>query len=101
MTISLDFSTPGKPYTRIQRVVIDYPATATAHIEVTHQQHVPLVDGTHQPLGAQSTFSFDVLPQEMSNGFRIVHPQTGQDLGATMTNVQLMTGIFSAIAAHL
>ena len=49
--MNFDATIVGKPYNRIQHISISYPAPNTAQVKVTHQQHVLLLDGTHQAIG--------------------------------------------------
>lgn len=97
MTVEIDSSTPGKPFVRIQRIVIDYPTTDTARVEVTCQKHVPLYGGGYEPIGSPYAVGFEVLPHQMGNTFTLRNPQTGNELGGEMSNEQLMAGIFSRI----
>lgn len=97
--MTFDATVTGQPYTRIQRVVIDYPAPNTAHVTVTHQQHVPLTDGTHQPLGSISEVSFDLLPNNMADEYELYMPGPDTPLGTSVSTGSLMVGIYSIIRA--
>jgi hypothetical protein len=95
--MTFDSTVVGQPYTRIQRVVIDYPAPATAHVTVQHQQHVPLVDGSHQPLGGVGEVSFKLLPNNMGDAVALHMPGADTDLELQTTVGDLMVGIYSVI----
>lgn len=99
--MTFDATVTGQPYTRIQRVVIDYPAPNTAHVVVTHQQHVPLTDGTHQPIGGCGEVSFELAPSDMLSMCPAHMPGSDADLGFDVEVGQLMVGIYSVIRAKM
>lgn len=99
--MTFDSTVVGQPYTRIQRVVIDYPAPATAHVTVQHQPHVPLTDGTHQPIGSVGEVSFDLAPENMSDPVALHMPGEDVSLGMNTTIGDLMVGIYSVIRGKM
>ena len=102
MTVDIDSSIAGKPFVRIQRIVIDYPSPLTARVEVTCQRHVPLFDNKgFEPIGSQFVVVFEVPPHEMGDLFPLLDIKDGSPLGAEMSNGQLMVGIFSRIVPHI
>ena len=101
MSHNFNSTVPGDPYTRIQRITIDRTGSDVANIEVLYQRHVLCRDGTHEPIGAPSVASYSVGPEDLQKLFDLIHIGTGQQLGAQMTNLQLMSAIFSNVAAHL
>lgn len=91
----------GVPYKRVQQVVIDYPAEATAQVSVTIRPHARMMDGVHVPVGPAELLQFSVDPSDMSSAVPLVDPQTGESLGVDTTNAQIMVGIYSAIVGRM
>lgn len=95
--MNFDSTIVGKPYSRIEKIVIDYTAQNTATVQFQEQEHVKLEDGTHRPLGSENTVTFNVLPQDMLIQVPLLDSNTGSVLGASMSYGQVMLGILAII----
>ena len=91
----------GQPYTRIQRIAIDYVATNTANVVVTHQLHVPLLDGTHQPLNEPVVAHFAITPEQMESVVALYMPGDDVATGTFVTTGGLLVGLYSIIRENL
>lgn len=90
----------GVPYTRTKRIVIDYPEAMTAHVTFVDQESVMLADGSSVPIGEERVGTFSVFAGDMATEVPLVSPDTGELLGASVTNSQIMLSILAAIRAH-
>lgn len=93
-----DSTTLALPYSRVMRIVIDYIAPLTAVIEVTTQEHVPLIDGSHRPLGSAATFKFQINPADLATGtVPLRDVNTGALLGMELSLMQIFGGVNAVI----
>ena len=97
--MNFDSTVVGEPYSRIEKIEIDYVASMTANVSFTEQEHVQLADGTHRPIGGENVIKFSVLPQDMSKTVPLLDSSTGTELGASMSYGQVMLGILAVIRA--
>lgn len=95
--MNFDSTIVGKPYSRIERIVIDYTAPNTAEVSYQEQEHVKLEDGSHRPIGSENVRYFTVLPQDLALTVPLKDVQTGVDLGASMSYGQVMLGVLAVI----
>ena len=95
--MNFDSTIVGKPYSRIEKIVIDYTAPMTATVTFTEQEHIKLEDDTHRPLGVENVVTFNVLPTDMPNTIPLRDSNTGEVLGAHMSYGQVMLGILAII----
>ena len=97
----IDSTTLALPYSRVMRLVIDYIAPLTASIEATTQEHVPLIDGSHRPLGSANTFKFQINPADLSTrSVPLRDVNTGALLGMEMSLMQIFGGVNAVIRAR-
>jgi len=95
-----DRTTVGKPYLRIDKISIDYPAEMTAVVRFAEQTFVPCVDGSHLAVGELNYKEFMVMPADMGTKFELLDVATGAKMGAQVSYGQLLVSILSAIRAH-
>jgi len=95
--MNFDSTIIGKPYSRIEKIVIDYTAPNTATVQFTEQEHVKLEDGTHRPIGYENVNTFQVNPQDMVLSVPLLDSVTGNPIGASMSYGQVMLGILAVI----
>lgn len=95
--MNLDSTIVGKPYSRIEKIVIDYTAPMTATVTFTEQEHIKLEDGTHRPLGAENVTTFNVVPTDMPSTVPLRDINTGVNLGASLSYGQVMLGVLGII----
>lgn len=98
MSADFDSTQIGHRYSRVQRLVIDYPAPMVVRAVVNLQDHVPCDDGTHQPVGEVKVIEIDYGPAELASmGVPLRDLNTGELLGQDMALSVIFTGVMSAI----
>ena len=91
-------TTTGLPYSRVMKIAIDYIAPLMTVVEVTTQEHVPLIDGSHRQLGSASTFKFQINPADLATGtVPLRDVNTGELLGVEMPLMQIFGGVNAVI----
>ena len=95
--MNFDSTIVGKPYSRIEKIVIDYTAPMNATVSFTEQEHVKLEDGTHRPIGYENVVTFNVVPSDMVSAVPLLDSNTGNPIGANITYGQVMLGILAII----
>ena len=102
-----DSSTPGVPYVRVHKLVIEYPADDSPGnpivlVQIYQSEAVVLADGTRRTLRADlPTLTATVdTPQEWTDPIPLVHPTTGEALTGTTTMQQVMMGLLACIRAE-
>ena len=91
---------PGQPYSRVMRVLIEYTAPNTASITATTQNHVPLVDGIHSPLGSAKELKFPITLTELATSVPLLNITTGETLERDMSIMDLLLGINAVIRSR-
>ncbi len=91
-------TTTGLPYSRVMKIAIDYIEPLMAVVEVTTQEHVPLIDGSHRPLGSADTFKFQINPADLATGtVPLRDVNTGALLDMEMSLMQIFGGVNAVI----
>lgn len=97
MTKNINSTVIGEPYSRVQRIEIDYFAPLSANINVTIKDHVPLVDGSHEPIGGNETLNFTLLPADFAGNVTLRDIATGVQTSNVLPIVAIFSGIMSII----
>lgn len=97
MTKNFDSTVIGKPYSRVQNLEIDYFAPLSANVTVTLKDHVPLLDGSHQPVGCDEALNFTLLPANFSENVTLRDIATGEKTSNVLPIGAIFSGILSII----
>jgi len=93
-------SSVGVPYIRVPEVSISYTTDFKVNVVAHQDEAVKLADGSIRVLQRINpiTFTIDLVTQG-SESSPLVNPSDGSNLGASVTNNQIMLSILAAIRA--
>lgn len=99
MTNNYDASKVGVPFVRAKKITIDYPDNnLTPSFSAEQWLAVVLADGTVRNIEKQASLNAAVdLANDGDDPIPLIHPTTGQPLGANTTRKQVMLGILAVL----
>jgi hypothetical protein len=97
MANNYDASQVGVPYVRIPSFTLDYPSPGNARVEAQEVSAVKLANGEVKVIDKIGVLAFRIQSHQLAETFPLINPDTGANLGASMSYQQLMIGITSAL----
>jgi len=95
--MTFDSTVIGQPYTRVQDIRIEYTGEHTCNVHALFRNYVPLIDGSHAPIGEEFKRCIELRPDNMSDPVELFMPGGDIPLGISTTIGDLMVGVFSVI----
>lgn len=75
----------GKVHVRVPEIKISYPSPYSVHVDMVEAEAVTLNDNTVRQLGETGRWGFTLNFADFAKRIPIVHPDTDQDLGPTIS----------------
>lgn len=93
----LNSTVPGQRYSRVDELNVKYLGNRRAEVKVTFRDHVPMTDGTHEPLGTPKLMRFEVTEEMFKNKVPLLDIDTGEPLGFDIDIETVFGGVNAAI----
>lgn len=87
----------GQRYSRADELNVRYLGNRRAEVKVTFRDHVPMTDGTHEPLGTPKLMRFEVTKEMLENKVPLLDIDTGEPLGFDIDVKTVFSGVNAMI----
>lgn len=93
----LNSTIPGQRYSRVDELNVKYLGNRRAEVKVAFRDHVPMTDGTHEPLGTPKLMRFEVTEEMLENKVPLLDIDTGEPLGFDIDVKTVFGGVNAVI----